>query len=348
MNGILSAEIHEVWEVAEEVYAATYPDSASDTPLDDVASLTGTRREGETKSQLADVEVTLDAFTGPIAAGGLVANVQDDATARFVSTTIADNPGAAPAVVLVDFEAETAGPTPALANTLNEITEPVTGWTAVNNPSSDADLGSNVETDFELRLRREQEIQAAGGGNVDAIRGDINKVDNVDAVTVTENATSLTDVDGRPPKSFEAVVLGGADDDIAQAIWDSKPGGIESYSASGDSGTAVDSAGDNQVVPFTRPTSIPLHIEVTISTDQDYAGDQAVKDALVEQGIAQDIGDDVIANAYLCAAQGVGGVVDVTVLKIDTNPVPVNQANIVIAPRGLATLADGDIDIIVL
>jgi uncharacterized phage protein gp47/JayE len=64
---------------------------------------------------------------------------------------------------------------------------------------------------------------------------------------------------GRPPKSFECVVEGGSDANIAEEIWLSKPAGIQTYGNT--NYTIVDSQGNNQIIYFSRPT--PIYVWVT-------------------------------------------------------------------------------------
>src|SRR5260221_13941560 len=55
---------------------------------------------------------------------------------------------------------------------------------------------------------------------------------------------------GRPPKSFEAVVQGGSDDDIANQIWLTKPAGIETFGNvnNGNGVPITDSQGGKQII----------------------------------------------------------------------------------------------------
>ena len=66
---------------------------------------------------------------------------------------------------------------------------------------------------------------------------------------------------GRLAKSFEAVVEGGSDADVANKIWLTKPAGIETFGNT--SFTITDSQGELQVINFSRPT--PIYIWVTVA-----------------------------------------------------------------------------------
>jgi uncharacterized phage protein gp47/JayE len=110
-------------------------------------------------------------------------------------------------------------------------------------------------------------------------------------ITITQTGVTITGVGiaptvsvtgGRPPKSFEAILLGGTDADIGNAIWLSKPAGIETYGNT--KVTIQDSQGNNQVIFFSRPVPVYIWVSVTLTL---YANETfpANGDALVAQAI---------------------------------------------------------------
>jgi len=341
VNAIVATKLRELWELAEAVYKSKDPDDATGQALDAVAAITGTVRNAADKTQVTAVTVNLDASTTLPA--GSVAHILGDTTARFVTKT--DVTSTTAGNYSVDMEAESAGVVPALAGTLTVIAQPVTGWNSVTNPT-DGDTGSAVDTDPALRTRREAELAGIGGTSVDGIRANILQVDQVDYVAVFENTSEITDPEARPPHSIEAVVEGGLDDDIAQAIWDAKSGGILSHSDTADSGTATDSEGNAQTVGFTRTTSKTVYQDIEVVTDPGtYAGDDAVKAALAAYGITLNIGGDVIHNQGICAALDVAGVLDINFLKQDFFPAPVTEANLVVGSRERAVISTANITV---
>jgi Baseplate J-like protein. len=88
--------------------------------------------------------------------------------------------------------------------------------------------GLDRETDRELRERYYLSLAAGGAATIDSIRAAVLKVPGVRTARVFQNPTMEFDDEGRPPKSVEVVVLGGADGDVAQAIHDTIAAGIES------------------------------------------------------------------------------------------------------------------------
>jgi uncharacterized phage protein gp47/JayE len=158
------------------------------------------------------------------------------------------------------YVATATGPLPVPENTLTEIVTPVSGLASVNNIVSGA-TGRDVELDDAFRRRRRWTLQNNAEGTDRALESRIrSEVVGVSYCRVKSNRTMDTDSDGRPPKSFEAVVAGGADADIAAKIWEVQPSGIASY---GNTEVVVlDSAGDEQTVKFSRP--VPKYIWVNM------------------------------------------------------------------------------------
>ena len=139
-----------------------------------------------------------------------------------------------------------------------------------------------------------------GAGTVEAIRSRLlQQVDDVNAVTIIENRSDEVDSDGRPPHSFESVVSGGVDQDVAELLWEVKPAGIETHGNI--TVTVEDSQGESQAIRFSRPVPqyIWVHLTITpngVGTFPDNAEDAAI-DAIVEYGETLGVGDNVIYQA---------------------------------------------------
>ena len=246
--------------------------------------------------------------------------------------------GEGAAYASVAFQADETGTISAPAWTLTEIETPVSGWENAANPL-DAVIGRNIETDAELRARREARLVSTGYRAMDAIRDSILDEENATGATackVFENDSDVTDGDGLPPHSFQAVVLDGDDDLIAQVIWDHKPAGIEPYGTQ--SGTALDSEGASHTMYFDRPVEKTIYITYDVTTDADFPADGAdqIEAAAVAKGDLLSIGDDVVYTAFFSPAYTVAGVVDVTALKMGFSASPSGVANLTIGAREIA------------
>jgi uncharacterized phage protein gp47/JayE len=243
-------------------------------------------------------------------------------------------PGA-PARVLASMTAETAGPVQAPANSLTVIETPISGWDSISNPL-DAEVGNDIETDAELRARRAATVEKAGAATTEAIRSDLLDLEGVVAALIFENRSMVVDIAGRPAKSFECVVQGGDDTEIAQSIFDNKPAGIETF------GTTTENITDSQgfVVPikFSRPTPVLIWLELDLTTDASFPldGIDQVKAAIITYGLTLGLGDDVIVYPKLVGAlDQIAGILDV-VVRIGTAMNPTLDDNIVIALQEIA------------
>ena len=221
------------------------------------------------------------------------------------------------------------------AGTLTEIATPLVGWNTVNN-TEDSVPGLDDETDEELIIRGRGELQKPGTGPVNAIRADLLDVDGVTSVTVFENVDDIADATGLPGHAIECMVLGGADADIAQQIFDSKPAGTQAY------GTTVitsvtDDAGNNNPISFTRPTVVDVYLELDLVVDLgDYSGSTTVKEALVSYGDSLALGEDVVIAKLICVAVSQSGVADVSEVRVGIAASPTSTDNLEIDSRALA------------
>ena len=201
---------------------------------------------------------------------------------------------------IYEMRAVTAGATQALANTLTVIETPISGWDAVNNYVNGT-VGRAIETDVELRARRLQSLQVLGAATVESIQSRlVQEVDDVTAAIVLENASDTEDSEGRPPHSFEAIVTGGTQADVAQKIWELKPAGIATF---GDiTETITDSQGESQSISFSRPVDAYVWVKVTVTQSSEINfpsdGEDAIKDALVAYGETLTTGNDILYQAH--------------------------------------------------
>jgi uncharacterized phage protein gp47/JayE len=241
------------------------------------------------------------------------------------------------------FVASSVGTQPVPAGTLDTIVTPVSGWDEVEQPAAGTD-GTDTETDTAFRLRAARGFRS-GTATETAIREALYLVDGVSKVFVKSNRDMVTDGDGRPPKSFEAIVVGGTDADVATAIWETMPAGIRPYGVSSYSVTGEDGA--SHAVGFSRPVPKYAHVEVTlVATDPDGGpvGDyaQAIKDAVSLYGNANfDLGDNFTLQKLFAPIYSVPGIYSVT-LRIATTATAAgspswSSSNILIAAREYLT-----------
>jgi len=254
-----------------------------------------------------------------------------------------------------NFTCEEVGNNTLPANTLTEIVTPVTGWLDVINPSAGV-TGTNIETDDQLRLRRSGSI-IQGSGTDEAIRSAIaNNIDGVTSVSVTSNRTDSVDAESRPAHSFEAVVEGGDDDEVANEIWRVQPSGIQSYGNT--TRNIEDSQGKTQTIKFSRPENVYIYIKVrrSLYSEETFPtnGDELIKENIVNWSLLRaniNIGTNVILQRLGTPIYGVSGTtypvipgiedIEVTVDYSTTLPhTPVyTSSNVAISDRQIAVFS---------
>ena len=260
------------WDELEAFFNSQDPESALDASLDALCAYTGIFRllAAKTKNDPAVASCVCTGTNGTIITLGSIVSVVGTVTSRFVTLADATIAGG---TANVDIEAEVNGSITYPEGIAGTIETPITGWDTFTFATAGAIvLGRELESNEELRIRRTNSFLIAGGSQLDAI---INKIDNevagVLSSFIIENTSTLT-VGGLPPKSYETIVDGGSNQAIGQKIWDTKPGGIETF---GDiSIVATDQQTNSQTVKFSRPDTIEFFLIINITVNQSFPSDQ--------------------------------------------------------------------------
>lgn len=238
-------------------------------------------------------------------------------TTTVTETTAGDQAKTA----LMFLTAETAGSIAAPTSSLTVIETPVVGLDSFINESA-ADIGADQETDVQLKLRRQSQLQSFSSGTVNAIRSAVLGITDVDAVTVFENNTNATDSESRPPHSVDVIVEGGTNAEIAPVIFDVVSAGIAYFGSI--SVSVDDDQGFAHIVKFSRPVELNIYIDLVLTTTSSYAGDDAVKAAIIEYGSSVVIGQNVVVygtNALINSLDDVEGITD-AVIRIGAATIP--------------------------
>lgn len=227
--------------------------------------------------------------------------------------------------------ATVTGPVQGYSGTITTIDTAVGGWLGVNNVL-DAAPGNDVMGNPGLRKKRLDELGGQGVSALPAIRAAILRVAGVTTCVIFENTTDGT-VDTVSPHAFEALVEGGADADILNAIGKNRPTGIQSVGST--SGSVVDVAGLSRTEKFSRPTTLNVYVTVAVTKDPTTYpsdGDSRIKDVIVAIGNQNPVGRDAEGteiSGWLFPRHDIEGVGVAGVLKmtsatlVDTNPTPV-------------------------
>jgi len=323
-----------LWEALQDLYNALYPDSADGISLDHCASITAHTRLPAAYSRISGV--TLSGTDGTVVPAGTVFSVDGAPDVTFETEEEATLSGGS---ATVDCIATETGPISVAAGALTNIDTPISGLDSVTNPNAAVE-GRDLETDAELRIRRNDNLQISNAGPTEAIRKAILALNEdttkaaIEHCSVFENYTLETDSRGIPAKSIAVVVYqaGGVtdrDQEIADTLMlRAKPAGIRPH---GDvSVEVVDSQGYTHTCWFSRPVLVPIYLELDLTVDDDYPdnGDAVLKDLLVEWGSDLGAGVDIVVYPSLVAQLAqVAGITDVTV-RIGTASGPTGDDNV--------------------
>lgn len=173
------------------------------------------------------------------------------------------------------------GQIPCSAHSLNKIVNAVLGWETIDNTAS-ATEGTKQESDDNFRQRIE-DARYKGISLLEAIKAKLVNVENVKSCFAYDNYTNQTitydgvDIDAH---SLVVIVDGGANQDIAEAIFKAKTGGTGYTAISGQSVTVnvVDGAFNvTYPVTFNRPEIKAFKISIQVKNisyeGSDLAGD---------------------------------------------------------------------------
>ncbi len=251
------------------------------------------------------------------------------------------------AFATVEAQAVETGPTVAVADDVTTIITPVGGWSSVRN-LLDATEGTDTESDADLRERRAEEVDSTGSGPPEAIKQDLLElVAGVTFVQIFFNDTDVTDGEGVPPHSTEALVIGGADQDIWDQLRLSVGSGLGTH---GDEiGTSTDSEGVAHTYAFSRPDEQDIYIDLEIEYVVSKVAvdwEDAVKLAIVTAGDDYETGMDVVSSAISALAHTIRGVKKVTVCDIGLASNPSTSTDLVMTSRQLAAFDTSRINIV--
>lgn len=303
----LANEFASLWDAAEDSFNSFNPSTALAKALSDLVQYNGLIRQVATQSQ---VTLTLTGTPATLIPAGSQAEVVDtgEKFATSVSVILDGGGNATVAAESVNF-----GPIVGAANTITNIFTPITGWSTVDN-LSDAVLGLELESDEELRSRRNNSTAFNAQNIVESTAAQLLALDDVVHALVLENDTDTDpDANGVPAHSGEAIVSGGDDDDIGVILLRNKIPGIPWI------GNTNIPTLDSQGVPIdlnvTRPTEVAIIVQVDVTATPDFPSGGA-------DLIAQNIVD--YAEGILIAARGfsVGDEVVTSELYTPVNLVP--------------------------
>lgn len=321
-------QIADLWEFGEQAYNSFYPDTASGVSLQNARALTNNFKIPETASVVNGVVITGTPST--VVPANFKLSISGDPTAIFqiADATVIGGGG----TVTASFVCLQVGPIPVAVDTLIDIVTAVPGIVSATNPD-EGETGTDAETDAAFRIRSAQELNRPGTGTFSGLLASVQRVQNVSSAYEFVNDTNAVDANGLQPHSVQLVVVGGVDQDIANAIFAAKGTGIETNGTT--TVNVMDSQGYAHAVKFSRLTETPIFMDVAITKNTDPAlgpvypgdGDTLVQTAILAFASAYRAGQTVITTGFFTPINSVPGVTGATILIGLTYP-PVSSANI--------------------
>jgi uncharacterized phage protein gp47/JayE len=249
------------------------------------------------------------------------------------------------------YTAQNAGTVYAPIGTLTEMVSNVDGLDSLYNYATGI-TGRVVESDTELRANIAERQKQASSNEI-AIQNEIQKITGVQYAKVYSNR-SMQEYNGRPPKSYESVVVGGDDKIIAETIFNNGPAGVEAF---GNTVVQVkDSEGFSWGIGFSRPAPQYIWVKIALSLHSEEQfpvnGNDLIKDNIIAWAAKNmDVGIDLIYQRLsipIYSVQGIGNAIIKVAKTTDLAPPNENEyheANIAIGEVEIAVFDRGRIEV---
>lgn len=272
-------------ETLQRAYNSKDPNKAKGLDLDIVCSLTGTTRPEGSKS---NVSLLLTGTpTTVIPRGNRFESAVTGSRWETDQAVTIDAGGSA----TVNATCTVVGPTPADQDTITRIVDVIGGLATVNNPSPAVE-GTDAQRDEQLRVTRAAAVGRPGSNQVDSMIGELYAVDSVRRVKIYENDTNSGAVSadnpyGLPAHSIAPIIDGGADEDVAMAIYLKKNPGVRLFQAGDPFEVNVQSPKypDNyKIIKASRPIYVDAILVVEVKNDGTLPVDagQQITNAIME------------------------------------------------------------------
>lgn len=343
---IFSWFLSKLWGTAEDVYNSSYINSAEGNSLDRLGPYVGISR---VLDQYATGTVQFTGTPNAMIEEGFQVATE---TGIYFETTADATFDSAGSVSVSVMAIESGQSSNVSASSITVIVNPQPDVTGVTNLLATTS-GREKMTDAEFRDLFTQSVAGGGAATIDALIGALLSVDLVRSATVIQNYLNVTDAMGRPAHSYECYVLGGSNEDVAQAIFSTGAGGIQSY---GDIvNTVKDIGGYEHEVKFSRAEEVALKVSVNITRNEQYPadGDDLIRSAIVLYIGGEDggsyynglsMGSPVIYKKLIGAVNKIEGIEDFT-LAIGKGSTLI-EGNITLERYQVAQIRTADIQVI--
>ncbi len=301
----VAAKCADTMACCQLAYNARSPLSAIGAALDGIVKVNGIVRKAASASTAAVTLMWSSGWTGgPVTVTNGVVRDANGFLWNLPSSVTIPSAG-----ISVFVTCQTLGAITASASQISFIVTPTAGWGSVNNPAQ-AIPGQPVELDSQFRARQALSValpsQTMLAGTIAAIAA----VSGVTRYNVIENPTNSVTAGAptwsTPVHSITAVVEGGVDASVAQAIFANR--GIGCLTNGTTTVTVTDAfTGATMPIGFSRPTYVPVYVslsvhDVTLTGALTTAVQATIQSAIVSYLNSLQIGELVVLSELYGAA----------------------------------------------
>lgn len=223
LTGTLGQAVFEFNENIIKTNNGMNPLTAVGTQLDDVVAICNLTRSPATYT-FQNISVVI---TSPCNLKGLDADANN---VNGVGFTISDNIGNKYILLNTQdgllvgtytflFRAQELGVVKSTPNTITTIITNVSGVASVNNPQGAVFVGTNGESDAQLRTRQQFSPAQSSSKYTPGLQGRLLALEGVEFAKIIDNKDITQNANGVPPHSIWAIVLGGDPQEIAYEIY---------------------------------------------------------------------------------------------------------------------------------
>lgn len=352
MMNIYAVALADNLELLTSVNAQFSLQNAYGVQVDNLVALNGIQRQQGTYT-VAQVLVTVSqALTLP-GQDVLVSNpsatvftISDNAGNQYqleTSNVFSGSGSATLSFIAVDIGQVLTNP-----NTITVIVTPLTGVTSVNNPSTSSDvIGTNEESDVQLKIRQGKSFSVAATGPADVIRAQLLNTAGVADAFVPENDTNST-VNGVPAFGIWVIVNAPlvAAATIAQVIYSKKTLGCAQKTTAGQSYTITRPAGNTFTAYWDNATPQALYISFTIKpiNGVDTFNTATLATSLAET-LAYKLNQSAFIGDIITAMQAIAPNAYLTTITLGITPAPALQTVTPSSYQQYFTVSSGNITI---
>lgn len=273
-----------------------------------------------------------------------VATVKDD---DGKDTALTDDDGNEIGRVAVQAQAEETGDSGNVgAGTISENNgDGIDGVVRVTNLEA-AVGGSEIESEINYRARMFENRLSKSDSTEDGLKANVENVAGVLQCKVQPNQELTTDEYGNPPKTTHFYVIGGADQDVAEAIFHAV--GAPGHTVGEVTSTVVNASGQERLVHFSRAKLQTVFVQVHINPSDSFDTDNGVtnlKSKVIEYDRTLSMGDSLLYSKlfeYLWQVDGISSID----LKVGTDKDALSLGNVSVDPYSLAYITTDDIEVI--